>query len=98
MSKSFSIDLKHYALTRTIGLGEKILRRPVDTYDVIQTLNDLGYNHLDEQGGVATGGFGLIPDLEATLQSATLGVPTNARVNMRRMGNRKNLLLITFTF
>lgn len=97
MSKSFSIDLKQYGLSRTIGNGEKILRRPVDTYDVMQTLNDLGYNNFDEQN-VAGSLFGIIPDLESSIQNATLGIPTTAQVNVRRMGNRKSLLLVTFTF
>ena len=98
VSKSFAIDLKDFTLLRTIGAEEKILRRAVDAYDVVQTLNDLGYNNLNEDTGVIPFKQGMVPALECALQTATLGVPSTAAVKLSHMAGHKSLLLLSFTF
>lgn len=98
MSKSFSIDLTQYSLCRPIADGEKILQRTVGPYEVAQLLTDLGYSDVDEYGEVLPFRFGFIPSLLETLASATLGIPTTARINLKRMGGKSQRLLLMFTY
>ena len=97
MSKSFSVDLNQYTLYRPIGSDKKMLEGRVDRSDVVACLNDMGYNNISEVG-VARARFGVIPFLEDSLAGATLGVPTNAYVDVKAMGRAGNQLLITFKF
>lgn len=97
MPKSFSIDLNSYHLYRHIGVDEKPLKQRVDRTDVIGVLNNLGYDNIQERGFSRTR-FGIIPSLEDTLASWTLGIPTSAVVNVKGMGRKSHQLMITFTF
>ena len=98
MSKSFSIDLTPFSLCRPIAGGEKILQRAIGPYEVSQILIDLGYNNLNEYSEVLPFRFGVIPSLNETLAEATLGVPTTARVDVKRMGGKSQRLLLTFIY
>lgn len=98
MSKSFSIDLKQFTLPRPIGAEGKILYRPADAYDVYQTLSDLGYNGFNDNGYVSAHKCGLIPDLETSIESMVMGVPTSAVVKIKRMGNNKRFLFVSLTY
>lgn len=98
MSKSFSIDLTPFSLCRPIAGGERILQRAIGPYEVSQVLIDLGYNNLNEYSGVLPFRFGFIPSLNETLMQATLGIPTTAQVDVKRLGGKSQRLLLTFTF
>lgn len=98
MSKSFSIDLTPFSLCRPIAGGEKILQRAIGPYEVSQILIDLGYTNLNEYSEVLPFRFGVIPSLNETLAEATLGVPTTARVDVKRMGGKSQRLLLTFIY
>lgn len=98
MSKSFAIDLTPFALCRTIADGQKILQRAIGPYEVSQELLGLGYYNLDEYADVLPTRFGVIPELNETLATATLGIPTSARVNIKRMGGKSQRLLLMFTY
>lgn len=98
MSKSFSIDLKHFTLTRTIGSKENILRRAVDAYDVEQTLSDLGYTGFNPTGYQPKLKSGLIPDLESCIESATLGIPTHAGVKIKKIAGNSRFIMVTLIY
>lgn len=98
MSKSFSIDLTPFALCRSIADGQKILQRAIGPYEVSQELLSLGYNNLDEYADIRPTRFGIIPSLNETLANACLGIPTSAKVNIKRMGGKSQRLLLTFTY
>lgn len=97
MSTSFSIDLKQYTLYRAIGSEKEMLKQRVDRSDVIACLASLGYHNISEVGVVRTR-FGVIPCLDDTLAGATIGIPTNAVVEVKVMGRDSNQLLFTFSF
>lgn len=98
MSKSFSIDLSQFSLCRTIGVGEKILQGAIGPYEVSQVLISLGYVNLNEYSEILPFRFGVIPMLNETLESATLGIPTSARVDVKRLGGNSQRLLLTFIY
>lgn len=97
MPKSFSIDLNGYTLYRTIGNGENPLKGRVDRSDVVGVLNSLGYHNIAEHG-LNRSRFGVIPSLEDTLASWTIGIPTDASVRLKSIGRKSHQLMITFTF
>lgn len=74
-----------------------MLKTRVDRSDVIACLNSLGYSNIAEQG-MTRARFGIIPCLEDTLAGATLGIPSNAYVEVKALGRKSTHLLLTFTF
>ena len=98
MSRSFFIDLNPFPLCRPIGVDEKILQGTIGAYEVCQLLNDLGYNNLDEYPELLPYRFGMIPTLNDVLTAATLGIPTTAQINIKRVGGNLSRLLLTFTY
>lgn len=97
MSKTFSIDLTHYQLTRTIGADGKTLRGPVDRTDLINCLEGLGYTRINESS-FGNGRFGTIPDFEEALIKLTLGVPTSALLEVNRIGPAGSFYHLSFTY
>ena len=98
VSKSFSIDLTPFYLCRPIAGTERILQRAIGPYEVSQVLMDLGYSNLNEYSEVLPFRFGVIPSLTDTLTEATLGVPTSAQINVKRMGGKSQRLLLSFIY
>ena len=97
MSKTFSIDLTHYQLTRTIGKDGKTLRGPVDRTDLINCLEGLGYTRIGETS-FSNGRFGTIPDFEEALVKLTLGVPSSAILEVSRVGATGSFYHLSFTY
>lgn len=97
MSKSFSIDLNQFTLYRSIGSGKDLLKTRVDRSDVIACLNELGYSNISERGMVRSR-HGMIPSLEDVLAGETLGIPSNARVEVRTLGRQASHLLFIFIY
>lgn len=97
MSKSFSIDLNQFTLYRAIPGQKQILKTRVDRVDAVSVLNDLGYQNIKELG-ITRARYGIIPSIEDTLSFSTIGIPTNAYVEVKSMGRKSNLLLFTFTY
>lgn len=97
MSISFCIDLNQYALYRHIGSEKEPLKHRVDRSDIIACLSNLGYNNISEVGTTRLR-YGVIPCLEETLTSATLGVPTDAFVAVKPLARHSSSLMIVFTF
>lgn len=97
MPKSFSMDLNQFTLYRSIGSEKDLLKTRVDRSDIIACLNQLGYSNIAERGMVRAR-HGIIPSLEDIMAGATLGIPSNARVEVRVVGRQSNHLLFTFIY
>lgn len=97
MSRSFSIDLNHYHLCRPIGDNVKVLTIPADRSDVVACLESLGYTNISESPW-SRARFGSVFCLEDVLAHETLGIPTNARVDVMKAHKLGNTYQLTFTY
>lgn len=90
MVKSFSVALNNFSQCYPKGISKSFSKRKLDALDLVNHLSWLGYT----VNGYAYRSNSLCPELEEHLTRATLGIPTHAKVTMRRVSKYPHVTLI----
>lgn len=99
MSKSFTVDLSHYNVCRTVVNKETPLERKIDLNDVVSVLMDEGFNNFKDSRFIYRKIYGHeTNNFRESIIGATMGIPRHAVVNFIRMGKSRTLLTVQFNF
>lgn len=98
MSKSFSMRLSDFVISRPIGLKEKLLNRIVDVSDVVSILSDEGFINFNEQRTFHNIHGRDLSSLRERISAKVLGIPRDAYVSIDGYGPGSDYLVITFDY
>jgi len=110
VSKSYCIDLVDFRLALPIGLNRKPLIRGLGGLDLRAVLQDEGFSDFTRYGSrekLPEGKTGTtwhrmhgidVNGLRNIIQTAVLGIPREALVDIRPLGRRSKRYLLTFTY
>lgn len=98
MSRSFSVDLTQFTLSRPIATTEKALERKIDVIDVISVLQDEGFSEFNEHRVYHRMHGHDRENIRALMQDKIIGVPRDAYVTIEKVGKAGLFLLISFDY
>lgn len=98
MAKIFSVDLKGFALHRPIGKGPEALERTLDVTDLTSVLFDEGFSNFDNAPTYHRMHGIDLNSLREQIAAYSIGVPRSATVHIKRLGNVRDKVLVTFRY
>lgn len=98
MSRSFSVDLRQFSLSRPIGNDEKALERQIDVLDVMSVLVDEGFTEFNEPRTYHQMYGHDRENIRELMLDKLVGVPRDAYVTITRSGKQRLHLLISFDY
>lgn len=98
MSRSFCIDFKSYSLLYVVGADRNVLKRCVDGIDLASILIDEGFNNFENPYVYNRMKGRDINSLREQVAGAVLGIPRDALVSVRRLGNNQHIVLVTLKY
>lgn len=98
MAKIFSVDLKGFTLHRPIGKGPEHLERTLDVTDLTSVLFDEGFSNFDNAPTYHRMHGIDLNSLREQVASYAIGIPRSATVEIKRLANIRDKVLVTFRY
>lgn len=97
MSKSFTVDLSNHYLYLTVAGKDQPLKRNLDVSDLISVLLDEGFSNFEDRAFYRKI-YGDDAGFRESIIRALIGVPRHASINFSRVGNNRNIILVSLDF